>query len=524
MTLHFQLKRLLAVIGLSTIGLWLLIGAAVSTPARSLLAHSEVQASVTGVFTTYLPLVSRNWDVASYPNCRLGVGLGGSASAYNVSALNLGWYLDWRTALTPARPNGVEYAQVVRIQSEIGGGFTFAPPTATLQAIAAANPGAIWLIGNEPDSPAQDNLTPELYARAYHHLYQLIKTADPSARLGAGSIVQPTPLRFQYLDRVVAAYQADYSQTLPADLWNIHSYILREITSDDPESMDNGGPYEVWGAYVPPGITATRGELYTYSQMFDLNIFRQRLIDFRTWMANNGYADVPLIITEYGTLFPYPPYIDGDPYVDENGIPMDEARTANFLTQSFDALRMLTNTLTGYAADGQHLVQRWAWYSIDDATYGGILYYTNTRTLNALGATYAAYARQLPRTVDVNVRAQSQSAPWAGQPITVTLVAVIGNQGNVAAPTPIKVVFADNPAGSGQPIGSVEIPENTLSGCGGSIVVTTTWLLSTPGTHPFYVRADLTNGVSDPDHTNNVSQGAVTLTGGLTQLLASRHR
>ncbi len=109
-----------------------------------------------------------------------------------------------------------------------------------MRAAVLANPGATWLIGNEPDSPVQDNLLPELYARAYHHLYTLIKSYDATARIGAGGIVQPTPLRFQYLDRVLAAYRAYYHQTLPADLWNIHSYILREITADDPLAISDG--------------------------------------------------------------------------------------------------------------------------------------------------------------------------------------------------------------------------------------------------------------------------------------------
>ncbi len=38
---------------------------------------------------------------------------------YNVAALNTGWYLDWRTAMTPTHPNNAEYYQVVRIQTAI---------------------------------------------------------------------------------------------------------------------------------------------------------------------------------------------------------------------------------------------------------------------------------------------------------------------------------------------------------------------------------------------------------------------
>ncbi|HSD83681.1 MAG TPA: hypothetical protein VLG46_07475, partial [Anaerolineae bacterium] len=414
----------------------------------------------------------------------------------NLAALNLGWYLDWHTALTPTRPNNAEYYQVVRIHTAIDGGFTFTPPTSTLQAAVLANPGAIWLIGNEPDSPAQDGLLPELYARAYHHLYGLIKSYDATAQIGAGGIVQPTPLRLQYLDRVLAAYRAYYSQTLPADLWNVHTYILREITDDDPESVTNGGPYEVWGAYVPPGSSATRGELYTYSQMFSQSIFRQRLIDFRSWMARNGYRNTPLIITEYGTLFPYPPYLDGDPYVDENNVPMTEARTATFMTGTFNTLQTLSDPGLGYRPDGERLVQRWAWYSTNDVQYGGILFYTMTQALNPLGQVFAAYTNQLTPTVDLFPLVDPFAVRWEGQPVTVTLRALIANQGNISASQAITVTFYDGPAGSGSPIGTVVLPATELRGCGGVRQVDRAWSLSAPGAHPFSVKVETAAGES----------------------------
>jgi hypothetical protein len=478
---------LLGVFGLIVLGA-VLTGA---QPSRSVYAHPLTDVSLA--------------DAAHFPNCRYGVGQSDQGS-YNVAALNMGWYLDWRTAITPTHPNGAEYMQVIRIDPTIDGGFTFKPSTATLQAAVLANPGSVWLIGNEPDSPYQDNLGPELYARAYHHLYGLIKGYDPTARLGAGGIVQPTPLRFQYLDRVLAAYRLYYSQTLPADLWNTHSYILREITSDDPQSIDQGGPLEVWGAYVPPGIDATRGELYTYSQMFSLPIFRQRLIDFRQWLARNGYRDVPLLITEYGTLFPYPPYIAGEPYVDENGVPMTEARTATFMTGTFDVLQTLTDTVLGLPADGGRLVQRWSWYSADDVNYGGILFYTNTHALNPLGQTFAAYTNQQPPAVDLNVVADGSAAPWTGQPITFTLKARVGNQGNISASVPFTVTFYAGPPSSGVPIGQAHIPGG-LSGCGGSASVSTTWIVSAPGLHEFYVEADSKHSITETDKNNNIALG-----------------
>ncbi len=485
-------QHLISAIGLSTIGLVLVIAGLRSLPTRSVDAAPILKMAA--------------WTTApSYPNCRFGIGQGGQAD-YDVAPLNIGWYLDWNTAITPLHPNHAEYMQVVRLQPAIGGGFTFLPPTATLQAAVLANPGATWLIGNEPDSPWQDNMPPELYARAYQHLYGLIKGLDPTAQLGAGGIVQPTPLRFQYLDRVLAAYRAYYSTSLPADLWNIHSYILREITDDDPEAINNGGPYEVWGAYVPPGINATRGELYPYSQMFDPAIFRQRLITFRQWMAQNGYGRTPLYLTEFGTLFPYPPY-DTEYYVDEYGVPMTEARTAQFMTQTFNVLMTLTDTVSGYWPDGQRLVQRWAWYSLNDPWLGGILFDPGTQARRPLGDVFVTYTNQLPPSVDLIVHASSSATPWTGQPITFTLEALLGNTGNISASVPLTVTFFAGLPGNGTPVGSVRVPAGVLHGCGGSTVVSTGWEISTAGVHPFYVEVDATHVVSESAETNNIATG-----------------
>ena len=51
-----------------------------------------------------------------YTNCRFGVGkVYHPVISYNVSSLNLGWYVDWGTRTSPSRPGGVEYVQVLRV-------------------------------------------------------------------------------------------------------------------------------------------------------------------------------------------------------------------------------------------------------------------------------------------------------------------------------------------------------------------------------------------------------------------------
>jgi hypothetical protein len=469
--------------------------------------RSTVAQAASGFEARRLRATESGASVGYYPNCRFGVG--GNVDGYDVAALNVGWHMDWSAHLSPAHPNGADYLQVIRLKPDLNSGYTFTPTTATLHLVIDQNPGATWLIGNEPDSPWQDNLLPEDYAQAYHHVYDLIKQRDPTAQIGAGGAVQPTPLRFQYLDRVLNAYWQLYGKRLPADLWNIHTYILREIDPSDPEAQPNG-PYEVWGAFIPPGITATRGILYTYSDMFSTAIFRQRLIDFRAWMRDRGYRDTPLYITEHGELFPYPPYITPPPYQDEHGVNITEDRVAAYMTRTFDILLNLTDAEAGYPADDNRLVQRWLWYSVSDPNFGGLLFDPTTRERRPLGDVFYTTTHAISPGVDllaVRVVAEPAAILYAGQPETTTLKATISNIGNIAMTAPMTVAFYAGTPPAGTPIGSPRLITPVLEGCAGTVEVSTTWSNLGAGAHPLYVEVSPGAGVIEVRDDNNVAAG-----------------
>jgi len=99
---------------------------------------------------------------------------------------------------------------------------------------------------NPTGVPGRTMSTPDLYARAYHELYALLKSADPTAQVAVGGIVQATPLRLKYLDMIRQTYRQLYGAELPADLWNIHTFVLREEADS-------------WGADLPPGIETAIG-------------------------------------------------------------------------------------------------------------------------------------------------------------------------------------------------------------------------------------------------------------------------
>ena len=217
------------------------------------------------------------------------------------------------------------------------------PPLSRIRELARAAPGGVWIVGNEPDVIWQDNLSPEDYAVAYGQVYDTIKAADPAARIAVGGISQATPLRLQYLDRVLDAYQKRYHQPLPADWWTVHGYVLREERDS-------------WGVEIPPGIQAQQGKLYEIDDHGRIDIFERQLRDFRSWMAHNGYQGVPLALTEFGILMPV-----------EYGFPPEFV--AAYLRDSFHLLETMRDEDSGYPPDDFRLVQRWAWYSLSDPTF-----------------------------------------------------------------------------------------------------------------------------------------------------------
>lgn len=448
----------------------------------------------------------------TYPNCRFGVGAGPDINEYDVTALNLGWYVDWQSTQTPQSPAGLEYVQTIRVSQVGADGWALdSPALDQLTATVQSNPGALWLVGNEPDSPYQDDLVPEAYASAYHDLYYLIKGLDPAAQMAVGGIVQPTPLRFAYLDAVWDAYRQLYGEKMPVDVWNIHTFILRETAwghTPDPEPCGPNHPIPngQWGAYIPPGSAALEGELYCVRDLDDIDIFKQRIRAFRQWMADKGEREKPLIVTEYGVLFP-------EDYSDEDGRRLSADRVGAFMHKTFDFFLSETDPLIGYPYDGNRLVQRWAWFSLsaNPNDWGGTLFDPTTKLLRSLGTDFQAYTGGLVPTVDLVVaRAFAEPAIlwYEDATVTATLKAVVSNVGNISTVLPITVTFYDGPPGEpdSSPIGGVHVITSRLDGCAEYEIVETEWPGLLAGAHSFYV---VVENADDDESSNNMSEGLV---------------
>lgn len=266
----------------------------------------------------------------------------------------------------PATPEGVIYWQMVRLKPD-----GVVVPWDYIEQVARANPGSFWLVGNEPDVAWQDGLTAERYAELYHEVFTKLKAIDPTARVGAGGIALASPLRLAYLDRVLAAYQAQFERPMTVDLWSLHAFVLRE---------EQGS----WGIGLPPGESATSGLLYEIDDHGDLDLMAQHVRDFRAWMARSGYRDTPLAVTEFGILLP------GD-----YGFPPEFV--ADYMRGAFDFFMSATGE-DGYPADGGRLVQWWFWYSLHDpgAYPTGDLFDVDTGRLTLIGEAYVDYLVALP--------------------------------------------------------------------------------------------------------------------------------
>jgi hypothetical protein len=305
--------------------------------------------------------------------CRMAIDAPLDIGESDIASLGVASLLDWGAVNNPSLPEGVEYIRVLRLRDDL-----YPETLANLPAWVKANPGSVWVVGNEPDTTYenQDALLPEVYADRYYELATLFRQLDRSAQIGFGPVVQPTPIRIRYLQRAWDRLVIDAGSTKAAsqlvDIWTPHAFILNEDTRF----------YNNWGTGVPPGFETDHDDAfiididhlyYTYS----IDIFEPRISAFREWMASIGEREKPLWITEYGSLLPPmdpPPPPPPDPPIDYVNV-SDEDTTA-FMLDTFEFMLETSDAQSGMPADGNQLVQRWFWYSLNDHRYhfGGSLY------------------------------------------------------------------------------------------------------------------------------------------------------
>jgi hypothetical protein len=158
---------------------------------------------------------------------------------------------------------------------------------------------------------------------------------------------------------------------MPVDVWNVHTFVLREERDS-------------WGVSIPPGFDdVQQGMLWEIEDHDNLDLLRQQIVDFRRWMDRHGQRDKPLIVTEFGILMP-----------EDYGFSPEAV--AEYMRRSFDLLLTARDPEIGYPADDNRLVQRFLWYSLSDTMYPtGNLVDPKTGDLTPLGEVFADYAGHL---------------------------------------------------------------------------------------------------------------------------------
>lgn len=449
-----------------------------------------------GLLAVLLPLgTALAQSCPLYPSAHLRMGFnvapdgGIDINNYDAARLGAGWYHNYGIRKTPYKPGGIQYHQMVRPYFDMKNLPTVLGPTVD------ANPGAMWILGNEPDRYGQDGQTAAEYAVFYHDAYTFLKNRDPSSRVAIGGVVQPTPLRLRYLDLILAEYQQRYGVAMPVEIWDIHNFIL-------PENCE-------WGASIPPGLEAYRSEGTacdtTLNKHGDIAIFKQQIRDFRQWMKARGYQDRPLIISEYGILLSkYHGY--------------DYARVRNFMTASFDYMINTTDSTLGYTADGNRLVQEFAWFSLNYwefniNTYFGLngnLFDHDSRQIMPLGLDYAAYAKKVTnQTIDLAATDLHITPATANLGESIQLSTTFVNSGAVAAENVAVRFWAGDPRNGGQLLGASTARPQVAIGCQQPLLDTITWTPTTEGSYTIYTELVADNMAQESNLTNNYRSQAL---------------
>lgn len=489
----------------------LVAGTFAALPGQSARAQ-DVSTTDDSQLSMYMPVISSE----SATLCRFGVNKdivytdtspGGGTVTVNISPLRIGWYLTYGAySRAQSIPRGVAFMPTIRVLQSGDNDYTYSiyanhattTPAMLKQAIAD-NPGAEWFIGNEPDRRTdivngiqQDESEPHIYAKAYHELYHFIKSEDPTATIIAGSIVQPTELRLKYLDAVLAAYEQEFGAPMPVDVWATHNFILNEVS---------GG----WGADIPPGLDDQSGLVIGTDELektYDVSIFRSQIERFRQWLADNGYRDKPLYVSEYGVLFgPYYGYTEFTPEL-----------VSNFMNATFDYMLNARDPSIGNPSDDNRLVQRFSWFSIYYLQFNGDLF-TQQGVQTPVGANYQAYAAKVPSQTDfypVEFTAETVVASGGTEASALTLTARIANSGNVADRHSAIVRFYDgNPNLSGTQIGPDQAVQ--LAGCGQNTEVSVQWDNPQQGERNLFVVVEPLRSGRELNNANNMLNTTITV-------------
>ena len=248
---------------------------------------------------------------------------------------------------------------------------------------ARAAPGGIWLIGNEPNTGGQDDISPEGYAQFLVWVAGLIRAADPTAIL-----VGPGVLNWDatctgcagmtsgraWSEAFVTIYQQRYG-ALPLNAWAMHTYTID----------------------------------WTRLPMLNSSQDQAQLLAARAWLDGRG-LNLPIWLTEFGVVYGW----DGLQWVqgadgNTRAVPLGRFRT-DLIAPYLD--RMLDWLLRNSAA---LRIDRWFLYGLTPTTeswatapVGIFLLQANSLNRSSFGEQYLGWSQRCATSPGV---AASLAAP-----------------------------------------------------------------------------------------------------------------
>lgn len=312
---------------------------------------------------------------------RFGIGWGYVQTDFDlfdpvVWDMGVGWYTDWGPSYSPPKiaekleNRGMTRLTLVLGSNKVGaegfGGYYSDQKCTLLKNYVLANSKAFkseqtqWAVGNELGLDPGD-LTATKYASEFISWRDCIKGINPQFRVGSGAI---TSMR-HVLPR-----------TFPMSCTNIDSadsgksylktYVNR-IRSINGNKMPDFMMMHAYSACSPP-IT---GETSGFSR------FKNTVLEYRQAMKELGLQNKELWLKEF----------NGWGY-----------NSDNFLNDAFEFLINAKDSDLGYPADGNRLVQRFAWFQLKNTPEGmnntPQVLVSPTGTLTANGINYRKVSRK----------------------------------------------------------------------------------------------------------------------------------
>ncbi len=464
------------------------------------------------------------------PSCRYGVASFNELDKPYIDQLNVGWTVNFGVNFNRTWPDGVAYAPIIRMKQAKHPVTGARLPTydittqplndnpGGLGPLVTANPGRLWMVGNEVDRVFwQDDMMPDIYAIAYHDIYHFIKDRDPSALVAISGLVQVTPGRLQYLDIVWNSYWEKYGVPMPVDVWNFHVYILPE------KNADGTGASAAIALGTDPALAILSSgnnkalcplaNVYCYAEHDDTTIFLQQIRAMRQWMKNHGLQDKPLILSEYSLLYPY----DGKTpcfLMDEFGNCFTPSRVSKFMRDTFAILENETDSSLGYPQDNYKLVQQSLWFAMNDRSQytpnALVNLHPSTGNPTGLSTIGQVFRDEVAKSeFNVNLIPSAVSNTAVSNTTSAVISAEVRNNGSLPAGSAFTVSFYTN-AGLTNLIDQVVVPAD-LAGCAlEGHKVSVTWNGLAPNqVNRFWVRVDSGNVIVESNETDNVATGVV---------------